>query len=117
MEDNPNEWYDPYPQNGLEATPRVPLIDLVSLGMKSAVKEFLQNPKVNIDTMNDCGSYATLIAIERNDLEMLQLLLNHNAKLYERDLGKYNFYVEINKNPIMKKLISDWFEKNNKSRD
>ncbi len=66
---------------------KVQIIDIVRLGQKSAVEELLQkySGSFDINEQNTSGSFATLVAAERNDLPMLKLLVTYGARLDLKD--------------------------------
>lgn len=63
------------------------LIEIVALGQIQAVKELIQKLGLELDLneKDSCGNVAIIIAAERNDFQMLKLLLENGANLNVKD--------------------------------
>ena len=57
------------------------LIRLVSIGNVPAVKKLLSAAKCKVNYINDNGDTALMVAANRNDTEMMRLLITYGANL------------------------------------
>jgi len=91
------------------------LITLTFLGQKTAVKQFIENIKfVDINMADDFGNCAVLVAAERNELDMLKLLVTLGANLDVLDKDGYTplKWAQDYKNQEMIDFIQETINKN-----
>jgi uncharacterized protein len=104
--------YPEHPMNGLEDQPVVQLSFLASLGQIRAVKEMLVN-QYDPNEKDDNGCTAVMVAAQRNDFEMLQLLAKYGASLDVKDsCGRTPLgWAERYKNAKMVSFIKEEYSK------
>ncbi len=61
------------------------LIDYAEIGQVGAMRQLLSERQIDVNKSNEYGINAALVAAERNDLEMLKLLVEHGARLDVKD--------------------------------
>lgn len=66
------------------STYRVRILDLASLGQIDEVKKLIEKG-CDVNEQNDLGDCALIAAINRNDLPMVQLLINAGANIKIKD--------------------------------
>jgi ankyrin repeat protein len=64
---------------------QIPLLQIVSLGQIEKLRDLLRTSKIDVNETDENGGLAVVIAARRNDLSMLRLLVEHGAKLNEKD--------------------------------
>ena len=88
------------------------------LGKLNSVKILLENG-INVNCQNDLGETPLHIAISKNDIELIKLLIkyepNTNIKTDKEGLTVLN-YAEIRNNKKILKMIEDLIEKNKKEK-
>ena len=92
---------------------RVPIIDLVSQGQIDRVKEMINN-KSDVNEQNiDNGDYAIIVAVERNDLAMVKLLIDAGARVAVENFFNHSPLSEAikGKNVFIIKLIQETLKK------
>ena len=86
------------------------------LGKLNSVKILLENG-LSVNCQNDLGETPLHIAISKNDIELIQLLIKYEPNTYlttDKDKLTVLNYAEIRNNKIILKMIEDLIEKNKK---